>query len=129
MNPRLFPNGFLLDFLLIVSRFRPAGPPCVLLVYAMVHHRRPSMTRCLPAGSDLTRDFLKEEIAKDVDMAEELDAASVVLIVIHIVITSLGLACYCTRNVCAPPPAAGPAGRTALAVPQTQFLDMQPTNK
>ena len=108
---------------------RPAGPPCVLLLYAMVHHRRPSMTRCLPAGSDLTRDYIKEEIRQDVDMVEELDAASIVLIVLHILITSLGLACYCTRSVCAPPAATlAPAlPSTAAAAPQTHFLHVTNT--
>lgn len=105
---------------------RPAGPPCVLLVYSMVHHRRPSMTRCLPAGSDLTRDFLKEQIAQDVDMTEELDAASVVLIVIHILVTAIGLACYCTRSVCATP-AATPQ-KTLLATPQTEYLNSANAN-
>ena len=62
-----------------------------MLLYAMVHHRRPSMTRCLPAGSDLTRDFVKEEIHQNVDLVEELDAASIVLIVLHILITFLGI--------------------------------------
>ena len=90
---------------------RPAGPPCVLIVFTMVHSRRPSMTRCLPAGSDLTRDFVKEQIAADVDLTEELDATSVILIVVQIVITAVGFACYCTRTVCGPAPAVvGPAG-------------------
>ena len=117
--------------LIIFSRYllfhRPAGPPCVLILYAMVHHRRPSMTRCLPAGSDLTRDFVKEQIAEDVDMAEELDAASVVLIVIHIIITSLGLACYCTRRICRTSAVVAPTA--TLAVPQTQFLDTSPKTR
>lgn len=85
------------------------------------------MTRCLPAGSDLTRDFLKEKIAEDVDLAEELDAASVVLIVLHILITALGLACYCTRSVCATP--AAPAPKAVFSVPQTQYLDSHSATK
>ena len=82
------------------------------------------MTRCLPAGSDLTRDFLKEKIADDVDITEELDAASVVLIVIHIIITALGLACYCTRSVCATP-----AAPTSSAVLRTHYLDSAAASK
>ena len=80
------------------------------------------MTRCLPAGSDLTRDFLKEQIAADVDLTEELDATSVILIVVQIIITAIGFACYCTRTVCAPAAAVvGPAGAVALPA-ATQYV-------
>ena len=87
------------------------------------------MTRCLPAGSDLTRDYVKEEIQQNVDMVEELDAASIVLIALHILITSLGLACYCTRSVCATPAATlAPAlPSTAATAPQTHFLNVTHT--
>ena len=55
------------------------------------------MTKCLPASSDLTRNFIQEHIAADVDLTEELDATAVVLMVVQLIVTAVGFACYRSR--------------------------------
>ena len=76
---------------------RPAGPPCVLLIYSTAYHTRPALTKCLPAGSDITRNFIQEQISSDVDLSEELDATAIVLLVIQLILTAVGLSCYRAR--------------------------------
>ena len=70
----------------------------MLLVYSTAYHTRPALTKCLPAGSDITRNWIQERIAGDVDLTEELDATAVVLLVIQLIVTAVGFSCYRSRS-------------------------------
>ena len=77
-----------------LCHYRPAGPPCVLLIYSTAYHTRPALTKCLPVGSDITRNFIEERISADVDLLEELDATAIVLLVIQLILTAVSFGCY-----------------------------------
>ena len=88
----------------------------MLLVYSTAFHTRPALTKCLPAGSDITRNWIQERIAGDVDLSEELDATAIVLIVIQLIVTAVGFTCYRARAGAGTTPGTVVAHRTLNAV-------------
>ena len=79
------------------------GGPCFLIVYNLPIYNRPSMTRCLPLDSRLTRNSLEETIAADVDSMEEAEYAALTLLasVLVLVISTIVAKCV-KRPVSAP---------------------------